>query len=357
MQKLPDILLISRATLYKQPGGDTVQIEQTAAHLRRLGFKVDIAINPKRFNPGKYDLVHFFNLTRPADLLPYLPQIKRLVVSSIYVDYSAFEKHQAGVLRGLVRSLLGKHGTEYLKTLMRWLNGSDKFPGWQYLLMGQEASIRKILKRTEAVITASQFEKRMIIDDFTAPNLNLRVIRLGSEHFVPEGSKSEKMDVACMARIEGLKNQLGLIKAVKKTTYRLDLYGIVAGNQKSYIEKCQKEGIGRVNFKGQHTHEELQKTLPLYQVHALPSFFETTGLASLEALASGCQIVVSDQPIQKELFREHAYYCDPKNTDSIAAAISAAMKSEVNHSQWVRENFSWKAAAGEISDLYLNPPA
>lgn len=354
---MPDILIISRSTLYSQPGGDTVQIEQTAAELRRLGFRVDIKAGSNNLKPEDYDLVHFFNLTRPADLLRYLPWITRLITTSIYVDYSESEKQQAGTVRFLIRYLLGKHGTEYLKTIMRWLSGTDRFPGWQYLVLGQRASVKKILQASECIITASKFEQQMISDDFPGLAAQFQTISLGSEHFVPEDSVKRNMAVACVARIESLKNQLGLIRAQKKTEHTLDLYGMAARNQKKYLRACEREGIGKVNFKGQRTHEELQKLLPAYAVHALPSYFETTGLSSLEALASGCQIVVSEHPIQKELFGEHAHYCEPGNPDSIAQAVNRALNSKNDHRSWVREKFSWQKAAKEISDIYLNRSA
>lgn len=357
MQKLPAILLLSRSTLYSQPGGDTVQIEQTAARLRLRGFRVDIANGRSGFSPADYDIVHFFNIIRPADLLRYLPFIKRLIVTSIYVDYSAFEREKAGLFRKTLQHLLGKSGTEYTKTLVRWIKGSDQFPGWHYLLLGHRASINKILRRTERIITASTFEQEMISEDFPGLNLDFNLISLGCEHFAPDKSLVRELDVACVARIEGLKNQLGLVKAVEKTDLSLDLFGEVAKNQKNYLIECQRSAGNTVNFKGIRTHEELRKILPRYRVHALPSYFETTGLSSLEALTAGCQIVVSNHPIQKELFGDHAHYCDPTEPTSIRSAIGEAMKSNRNHQTWVRETFSWDKAAEEISDLYLNQSA
>lgn len=349
---MPHILFVSRSTLYSQPGGDTVQIEQTALHLRELGFTVDIAAGIEEEDPGKYDIVHFFNLIRPADILRHLPKINNLVVSSIYVDYRVVERKRSGFAKALVQGLFGKFGAEYIKCVLRWLTGGDRFPGMRYLLIGQYQAIEEILKKSRVVITASHYEQKLIAEDFPNTAINYIRVLLGSEHFDPGKSNEKHRDIACAARIEPLKNQLGLIRAVSRTGYSLDLYGAYSNQHKKYLRQCMKEQTPSLSFMGGVSQAELAQHLPEYRVHALPSFFETTGLASIEALVSGCSIVVSDHPIQRELFGEHAVYCDPESEESLVSAIEEAMKQSRDHRIWASENFSWVKAAREISDLY-----
>lgn len=350
---MPHIILVSRSTLYLQPGGDTVQVEQTAEHLRRLGVGVDIAVSGAEYSPDCYDLVHFFNLIRPADIIRELPKISRLFVSSIYVDYAAHERLKGSFTRRLLHALLGKFGVEYLKSLLRWMNGTDKFPGWIYLLKGHRRSINSILQKAERVITASKIEQELIRTDFPNTKINFEKVNLGTEHFKPVEVVQPSLDVANVARVEGIKNQTGLIEAVNGTSYGLDLFGEVSSNQLSYLNKCVHLGGDRINFKGVYTHTQLASALPNYRVHALPSFFETTGLASLEALSAGCSIVVSNHAIQKELFGDHAHYCEPSDPDSIRLAIDEAMDDDRDQREWVLINYSWEKAAREILAIYL----
>ncbi|PSR06541.1 MAG: glycosyl transferase family 1, partial [Bacteroidetes bacterium] len=69
------IALISRSTLYTQPGGDTIQVESTAAGLENLGHKIVIVLAGQKL-PEDIELIHGFNLGRPADLLPYFKNFK-----------------------------------------------------------------------------------------------------------------------------------------------------------------------------------------------------------------------------------------------------------------------------------------
>ena len=64
-----------------------------------------------------------------------------------------------------------------------------------------------------------------------------------------------------------------------------------------YAEQCRDEGDGWVTFAGQVPHDSTALA-DLYQgarVHILPSWFETTGLVSLEAALSGCSVVSTER--------------------------------------------------------------
>src|SRR5690349_8016328 len=87
------IAFITRSTIYSVPGGDTVQIEQTAKELRSMGESVDIIKAGERFSENNYDLFHFFNITRPADFLNYISILKKpYFISPLLVDYSEYDK-------------------------------------------------------------------------------------------------------------------------------------------------------------------------------------------------------------------------------------------------------------------------
>lgn len=348
------VLFLARSTLYSQPGGDTLQMQQTAAYLQQLGIEVDIRLRGQKAKPRDYDVVHFFNLFRPADLLPYLRKTKALVISTIYVNYGEYDGKYRGRQWSRAYSLLGKFGVEYLKTCLRWLKGKEKFPGWFYLLRGQKASVNKILNRADFCITASHQEARAIVKDFDDFNLKkYSKINLGCEHFeVKQNTLFPRKGVACAARIEGIKNQYRLISAMKDSETELHLFGNLAANQKSYGVACSREAGRNVKFHGHVPPEKLAEILPQFKAHAMPSFYETTGLSTIEALKAGCQVVITRRGGQEEIFEDHAFFCNPTSVHSIRKAIQKALASEEDHRKWAEESFSWEKAAKEISDIY-----
>ena len=114
------VLFISRATLFRDKGGDTVQVQKTAEYLRKLEVEVDIRLCNEIIDYKPYDLLHFFNIIRPADILQHIKRSKKpYVVSTIYVDYSEYEKKARGGLAGKVFQIIPGHTIEYMKAIAR----------------------------------------------------------------------------------------------------------------------------------------------------------------------------------------------------------------------------------------------
>src|SRR5438552_1292255 len=101
------VAFISRATLYSTPGGDTKQLDQTAHYLRTLGVAVDVYLSSDTIDYSKYDLLHFFNIIRPADIIAHIVKSgKPAVVSTIFLDYGAFEKKARGGVMSILNKIL-----------------------------------------------------------------------------------------------------------------------------------------------------------------------------------------------------------------------------------------------------------
>src|SRR5579862_1915485 len=111
------VAFITRSTLYSAPGGDTVQAVETARHLGELGVSAEIKMANESIDYTDYDLLHFFNLIRPADILYHSKKAQKpFVVSTILCNYSEYDKHHRKGI-GTLFSLLTSDRIEYLKTL------------------------------------------------------------------------------------------------------------------------------------------------------------------------------------------------------------------------------------------------
>jgi glycosyltransferase involved in cell wall biosynthesis len=350
------VAFISRSTLYSAPGGDTVQIEQTARELIAIGVDTDILLSNQNIPYKNYSLLHFFNIIRPADILRHCKKAnKPFVVSTILCSYAEYDKnHRKGM--HLLFSHLPGDSIEYLKTIGRWLLGRDHLASLSYTWKGQRNSILEILRKANMILPNSESEYQRIQQSYFS-EANYRVIPNGVNPALFNADEAIKKDgnlVICAARIEGIKNQLSLIRALNNTRFRLLIIGAPAPNQPDYYNECRKIAAGNVIFVDHVPQEKLVKYYAEAKVHVLPSWFETTGLSSIEAAAMGCNIVITDKGDTREYFGDEAFYCDPSDPKSILAAVEKASTAGPTEKLYrkIMDKYTWRQAAKQTFKAY-----
>lgn len=350
------VAFITRSTLYTVQGGDTVQVVQTARRLNDLGVEVDIKLSKDTIDYKKYDLLHFFNIIRPADIAYHSKKAnKPFVVSTILCRFSEYDKeHRTGIAR-LFAKLPGD-GIEYVKTIARWMLGKDHLSSLDYLWKGQRKSIIEILQRTSMVLPNSESEYQRLRDAYPCRVAHMVVTNgINPENFSynPSIPKDDNL-VICVARIEGRKNQLNLIKALNNTRFRLVLIGAPAPNQGEYYRQCRSIATDNITFLHRIPQQELLAYYQKAKVHVLPSWFETTGLSSIEAAAMRCNIVITDRGDTQEYFGNDALYCDPSDPQSILKSIEQACRQPFNEGlrNKIFTHYTWKQAAQQTLKAY-----
>jgi glycosyltransferase involved in cell wall biosynthesis len=352
------ILFISRSTLFTSPGGDTKQVMQTAAYLMKLGLQVDIRLAKDKIDYSPYDLIHFFNIIRPADLLHHAQKSgKPYVISTIFLDYGEFEKKSRKGLPGIVNKVLSEDFIEYLKVIARMIRNGEPIRSRKYLLWGHRKSVRYLIRNAKILLPNSVNEYRRLVTKYGVEKNYIPVpnaIDTTMYHSTTTIYEKYKNAVLCVGRIEGRKNQLNLIKALRNTSFRLFIHGQHSPNNKAYYNKCRKAGAENVQFSERVSEEELYIMFHSAKVHVLPSYFETTGLSSLEAAVMGCNIVITEKGDTVEYFGDLAFYCDPDDPVSIRGAVEQAynhpFKEELR--QLILQNYTWEKAAQKTLEAY-----
>ncbi len=353
------VLMIGRSNWFESKGGDTIQAEKTAHYLRQMGVKVDFWTNDSVPNYSEYDVLHFFNLIRPNVILAHCMKSNTpFVVSSIYVDYSEVDKKVRGGILASVQDLLGRDAVEYFKTIARALLRKESLGSFNYLAKGHRNSIKFILNKSSMVLPNSESEGKRLLRDYgvKAP---CKVIPNGIDlsEYPIEINTGKRSGVLCVGRIEQRKNQLNLIRAIQQTPLHLTIIGDASPNQKSYYLECRNaanETPKQIEFL---PFSSTQALIALYQnakVHALPSWFETTGLVNLEAAFCGCNIVITNKGDTSEYFKDNAFYCEPNDINSIANAVTTAYNSPYTKSihLLISDKYNWQNAAEKTLEAY-----
>ncbi|MEP7374666.1 MAG: glycosyltransferase family 4 protein [Chitinophagaceae bacterium] len=353
------VAFITRSTLYAVPGGDTEQILQTARFLKELGVEVDLFLTTEKIDYAQYDLLHVFNITRPADILFHITRTnKPVVVSTILVDYTEFDMQHRKGLPGKFLRLFPASANEYIKTIARWILKKDSLQSTSYLWKGQRKSIKEILQKASILLPNSVAEYQKI-EELYGIKKKYSVVHNGIDqslfsHF--PGIKRDSKLVLSAARIEGRKNQLNLIKALNDSEYTLMLTGLPAPNQKKYYDECKSVASKNIIFCGRVPVNVLLDYYRKAKVHVLPSWHETCGLSSLEAAAMGCNIVITEKGFTREYFGDDAFYCDPGSPESIFNAVENAAQGDCRTAlqQKILHQYTWQQAAASTLTAYQN---
>ena len=157
------VAFITRSTLYDIHGGSAVQVIETARQLRMLGVEVDICLAHEKIHYEKYDLLHFFDIIRPANILYHIKKCNLpFAVSPLLVDYSEYDQQHRKGFSGKLFRLFSADTNEYLKTVGRWLKGKDSLQSKAYLWKGHRRSMVEVLRKASILLPNSISEYNRI---------------------------------------------------------------------------------------------------------------------------------------------------------------------------------------------------
>lgn len=298
------VLLCIRGDYIKSFAGDSKIILMTSKYLKKLGVEVDIN-DGDITDYSRYDIVHLFNLTRMGETYKYYKQAhrqkKNIVITPIYWNLNKYYSH---------------------------MNNVDNIKLWEKCKPYRE----EIIKGCQIIYPNSELEKNMLSEDFDM-KLNYKIIHHGVEIEHEEtplynlkGRYNLNNYVLCVARITPQKNQLALAKACSRLGVNLVLIGNINNNE--YFRQCMT--YKNVTYLGFMDRYNIYNAYRFSKLHVLPGFCETPGLSSLEAAASGCNIVTTIEGSAKEYFKHMAEYINPYDDETISIALEKGLNKRKN---------------------------
>lgn len=220
---------------------------------------------------------------------------------------------------------------------------------------------RRMARKAEHIFTVSNFSKSEIVKWYGAAPEKISVTYLGSDHF-----SSLEADASALARF-GISGKYVLAASVHNPNKNFDRVVqavchhntsgtplVIAGGRDS---KVYRESMGLpdgVRALGYVSDPELKALYENAACFVFASLYEGFGLPPLEAMASGCPIVVSRTASLPELFNGAAFFCDPYDPEDIAAAIQRAVNSPPAAADQLKafaRKFSWEKCARETLEV------
>jgi len=352
-------LWLVRPDLDASPGGDTTQIHETARALGARGVSVELSSVPRPSLDG-HDIVHLFHLDRLWENLPHARRIAReqrpAVLSTIWWPTTEFDLAGRRGLQGLAARRLGSSYAGFKvwqRSLLRFVRQGLR-PSQRPIARFDRAA-QELLDAVRVLLPNSASEAREIMTRFGERTPVVVVPNAADiEFWTPAVEPLERSGIVCVGRIEPRKNQLALIEAVRELDVDLTLIGRAGGYARRYEAQCRSAASARVRFAGQLDRERVRDHLRRARVHVCPSWYETPGLASLEAALCGAPIVVTPGGCTDEYFSGWATFSEGIDAGRLRAALRAAMQApptpEAAHD--LRQRFSWSAAAEATQRAY-----
>jgi glycosyltransferase involved in cell wall biosynthesis len=340
------VLVVPYPGTFELVGGHVTQQIETARALRRADVDADIGTIYDAIT-DRYDVVHAFGDVRP--LLQRGRPKGKFVVTPVYFPRRI-------VLGPLFRSA---SRASMLKTRMRHRASPFRHPREWRKRRADFREMHDALRKADVVVVNSVAEGELLERDGSSiKNLHVAYSGVAQETFEGDPVKGRQIlglakepFVLSVARVEPRKNQVSLARAVRKLPFRLVLVGeVLPGNELFFaaVRRADPELLSVRHI----DHQQLRHVYAASAVHALPSWFETTGLSTLEAFAAERPAVVAGGPCVEEYFRGCATFCDPADVGSIRRAIERAATGPFGCERQLATRFSWDATAQALIAAY-----
>jgi glycosyltransferase involved in cell wall biosynthesis len=211
---------------------------------------------------------------------------------------------------------------------------------------------------------------------FPAARGRARVIPLGhdAERFrtaEPHRPRAAGKRIAMIGDIEARKNQAGVLRAARflaaaHPNEPVTLLLIGRPRTPDPLEFLIHEAgrYIRIERTGYMDDDRIPAVLAGCDCFVYPSLWEGFGIPVLEAMSAGVPVVCSDTSSLPEVAGPHAFYCDPYDPRSIAAAVNRALALSVTERatriaaarSWAAR-FTWTATADRFHEALIETTA
>ena len=348
-------LLRIRSDVKKHPGGDYIHLLKTREALERRGISciVSPGLDPM---PSGADIVHLFNTTRIHETYLQFREAKRrgvpVVLTPIWHSITEMERFYRKLYRLPWLPIWTYLAAKELR--YAWRSRLPLFwpAAFQFRKLQQE-----VVSGCNALLPNSETELRILCAELAVqPRANF-IVPLGFDPLDRSKAPAEaRRDLLCVGRIEPRKNQLEVARAFRsrpRGRHRLLFYGSVNDSHPQYWRQVQEQlREGELEYRGSVPQQEIFAAYARAQGAVLASFFETCGLAALEAISCGANACLSDTPYTREFYQDAVIYCDPFSTESIARGIDELLAKPDTALAAQLPIYSWDEVAEKTAEAY-----
>lgn len=269
------------------------------------------------------------------------------------------------------------HDIIYLESISLFKKGGTWYQ--KFGNMYRRYVVPRVVKKSDKIITVSEFEKKRIKEFFGFPADDGRLVAIYngvSEHFRKIDDQKELQRVKKLYHLpdrflfflgntDPKKNTEGVLKAfsdyLKKTGD--DMYLVMLDYEHNALEELltkigDKKLINRIILTGYVINTDLPAIYNLCNVFLYPSLRESFGIPMLEAMRCGAPVITSNTSSMPEVSGSAAYIVNPFKPEEITAGIEKILSDDAYRKDIIEKGFSqsakfsWKNMAIQVLELY-----
>lgn len=240
---------------------------------------------------------------------------------------------------------------------------------------GYNLTFERAIKRSEKIITVSNFVKKQLIDEWQVNKEKIEVIYEAAEEKIVTLAKNiNQTQVNQTLRKFGInrpfifyvgnahphKNVEGLIEAflILKINFN-NLILVLAGKDHYFWQRIKSKYTNKdIKYIGFVSDEQLVALYKGAICYVVPSFEEGFGIPLLESFACGCPVAASSVGALKEVGENACSFFNPKNVSEISNCVSKILNEENFREELIEKGnkrykeFSWGKLAKQTKEVY-----
>jgi glycosyltransferase involved in cell wall biosynthesis len=339
-----DVVLHAPSFAFQAPGGGENQLIHSGRHVEELGIPVRL-FSAWTDRLEKARLLHLFGMSREGLELARVARAR-----GVPVVLSPICWYEPRAMAALEPDPIRK-----IASLAGW--------GLRTILPGTPSWRLKLFRMADVVLPNSMCEAAQLMRLFGLTKDRIRVVPNGVLPAIGSARPEEFFRrvgtdpfVLSVGRIEPRKNTLGLIQAARRLELPMVLAGEAPPGFEGYEAQCRRAAADGTIWLGRLEHNDplLESAYAAARVFALPSWFETPGLAALEAALAGCSVVITPFGSTREYFGDLVEYARPGRPGEIGRALAKCWEDgpHPDLARTVESRYLWPRVARMIAEVY-----
>ena len=206
-------------------------------------------------------------------------------------------------------------------------------------------------KRTEKIVTVSNFSKAEIIKAYNVPEERITVAPNAWQHMMEIKAAEDTFERFPYLTKQKYYYSLSSINDNKNFKWIINVANLNSDSQfaiaggKSLVKYLDRIGINKPNnvfFLGYVSDEDNKTLMSNCKAFLFPTFYEGFGIPPMEAMACGAEAIVSDTPTMHEVYEDTVHYINPYKYN---VKLDEIMKEKISPPNKIMNRYKWEESA------------